>query len=87
MDRGPSILLLFGALAWGFFQPQVVGKSACLSNTTPKKAGVPTGLVGLSVLLKMKVFKFLLQIVDKRCGATSSAVRWFVACAPHEIFN
>jgi hypothetical protein len=63
MDRGPSILLLFGALAWRFFQPQVVGRKRFISQTLRRKAGVPTGLVGLSVLLKMQVFKFLLQIV------------------------
>jgi hypothetical protein len=64
-DRGPSILLFFGALAWRFFQPQVVGRKRLYLK---HYAGSwrPDWLSWLSVLLKMTVFKFLLQIVGKK---------------------
>src|SRR5689334_523759 len=45
VNRGPLTLLLFGALAWRFFQPQAVGRKRFFSNTTPK-SWRPDWLIG-----------------------------------------
>jgi hypothetical protein len=52
--------MLYGALAWRFFQPHVCGAKALFLKHYAEKLGVPTGLIGPSLLQQMSVFKLLL---------------------------
>jgi hypothetical protein len=65
------------------FHHKFVGRKRCFSQTLRRKAGVPTGLVGLSVLQQLSLFKFLFDLHKKKCGKTSSQVITNVDLAPH----
>ena len=57
-------------------------ESAVFSNATPK-SWRPDGLVGLSVLQPLSLFKFLCDLHKKKCGKTSPHVIINVEFAPH----
>jgi hypothetical protein len=67
--------LLFGALAWRFFQPQIVGRKRFFSNTTPK-SWRPDWLIGPEFTpAKERIQTFLL----KTCGLITPTRPRFVA--------
>jgi hypothetical protein len=61
--------LVFGALAWRFFQPQGCGtKALFLKHYAEKLAS--DWLLGLSVLQQMSLFK---PFIEENCGGISPA--------------
>src|SRR6185295_4330445 len=63
VKKRTSTLLLFGALALRFFQPRTCGAKALFFSNARRKAGVPTGLLALSVLQQFTLIQIFCEKV------------------------
>jgi hypothetical protein len=72
--------LLFGALAWRFFQPQDCGAKALFLKHYAERLASPTGLLGLSVLQQMSLIQTILEeklwlnlfVEPRQCGVRAT---------------